>query len=39
MMQTKLTISQPNDRYEQEADRMADVVMRMPEPVIQQTPT
>ena len=34
-VQTKLTISQPNDKYEQEADRMADEVMRMPEPVVQ----
>jgi len=27
--QAKLTIGQPNDRYEQEADRVADQVMRM----------
>ncbi len=32
-VQTKLTIGQPHDRYEQEADRVADQVMRMPEPV------
>jgi hypothetical protein len=32
MVQPKLTIGQPNDRYEQEADRVADQVMRMPEP-------
>lgn len=25
-------LSEPGDRYEQEADRIADVVMRMPEP-------
>jgi hypothetical protein len=31
-VQPKLTIGQPNDRYEQEADRVADQVMRMPEP-------
>ena len=31
-VQAKLKIGQPNDRYEQEADRMADQVMRMPEP-------
>ncbi|MDB4582355.1 DUF4157 domain-containing protein [Draconibacterium sp.] len=31
-IQTKLTIGQPNDKYEQEADRVADQVMRMPEP-------
>jgi hypothetical protein len=30
-----LTIGQPNDRYEQEADRVADMVMRMPEPHLQ----
>jgi hypothetical protein len=32
LIQPKLTISQPNDKYEQEADRVADQVMRMPEP-------
>lgn len=31
-IQTKLTIGQPNDRYEQEADRVADQVMHMPAP-------
>ena len=35
LIQAKLTINQPNDRYEQEADRVADVVMRMPEPRLQ----
>ncbi len=30
-IQPKLTINQPNDVYEQEADAMADKVMRMPE--------
>ena len=34
-LQAKLTIGQPNDKYEQEADRVADEVMRMPEPRIQ----
>jgi hypothetical protein len=34
-LQTKLRISEPGDRYEQEADRIADQVMRMPEPVVQ----
>lgn len=34
-IQTKLTINQPGDRYEQEADRVADQVMRMPEPSFQ----
>mgnify|MGYP000875915458 CR=1 FL=1 len=33
--QPKLTISQPGDPYEQEAERVADQVMRMPEPVVQ----
>lgn len=33
--QAKLTIVQPNDKYEQEADRVADQVMRMPEPKLQ----
>jgi hypothetical protein len=32
-MQTKLTISEPGDQYEQEADRVAETVMRMPEPI------
>jgi len=31
-LQTKLSIGQPGDKYEQEADRVADAVMRMPEP-------
>ena len=30
--QAKLTIGQPNDKYEQEADRVADQVMSMPDP-------
>lgn len=30
IIQPKLTINQPNDIYEQEADAMADKVMRMP---------
>jgi hypothetical protein len=33
-VQTKLTVGAPNDLYEQEADRVADTVMRMPEPRI-----
>lgn len=32
VLQRKLTIGQPNDPYEQEADRVADQVMRMLEP-------
>lgn len=39
IVQAKLTINQPNDIYEQEADRVADQVMRMPEPTIQPKPT
>ena len=31
-VQAKLRIGQPGDKYEQEADRVADQVMRMPEP-------
>ena len=31
-IQTKLAINKPGDKYEQEADRVADKVMRMPEP-------
>jgi len=30
-IQTKLTVNQPGDRYELEADRVAEQVMRMPE--------
>jgi hypothetical protein len=32
VIQAKLKMGQPNDKYEQEADRVADQVMRMPEP-------
>jgi hypothetical protein len=32
LVQPKLTVNPPGDRYEQEADEMADQVMRMPEP-------
>lgn len=35
VIQPQLTIGQPNDKYEQEADRVADQVMRMPEPAVQ----
>ncbi len=31
-LQTKLRIGQPGDKYEQEAERVAEHVMRMPEP-------
>jgi hypothetical protein len=38
-IQAKLKIGQPNDKYEQEADRVADQVMSMPDPKIQRAPT
>jgi hypothetical protein len=38
LIQAKLTIGAPNDVYEQEADQVADQVMRMPEPAIQAKP-
>lgn len=31
-VQAKLTINQPGDKYEQEADRVAEQIMRMPDP-------
>ncbi|MBW2738206.1 MAG: DUF4157 domain-containing protein [Deltaproteobacteria bacterium] len=34
-LQAKLKIGQPGDKYEQEADRVADAVMRMPVPGVQ----
>jgi len=34
-LQAKMRIGQPGDKYEQEADRVADTVMRMPEPGVQ----
>ena len=37
-VQAKLTIGQPNDKYEQEADRVADQVMAMPDPKLQRQP-
>jgi Domain of unknown function (DUF4157) len=36
-LQAKLTISSPGDLYEQEADRVSEQVMRMPEPQLQRT--
>ena len=33
-IQTKLEVGAPNDRFEQEAERVADQVMRMPDPSI-----
>ena len=38
-LQTKLTVNQPGDRYEQEADRVADQIMCLPEPSLQRQPT
>lgn len=35
IVQTKLTIGQPSDKYEREANRVADMVMRLPEPRVQ----
>lgn len=35
MIQAKLTIGQPRDKYEREADRVAEQVMQAPEPTIQ----
>ena len=35
ILQTKLTVNKPGDAHEQEADRVADQVMRMPEPRLQ----
>src|SRR5262245_32817638 len=32
LIQAKLNINQPGDEYEQEGDRIADTVMRMPAP-------
>jgi hypothetical protein len=37
VLQAKLRVGQPNDIYEQEADRVAEQVMRMPDPVLQRT--
>ena len=34
-IQAKLVVGQPGDKYEQEADRVAEAVMRMPEPQVQ----
>ena len=38
-IQAKLKIGAPNDKYEQEADRVADQVMRMPDPAVRLKPT
>ncbi|MDJ0719872.1 MAG: DUF4157 domain-containing protein, partial [Prochloraceae cyanobacterium] len=33
-IQAKLTVGQPDDKYEQEADRVADQIMQMPDPEV-----
>ncbi len=38
-LQPKLNIGRPGDKYEREADRVAEQVMRMPGPGIQRQPT
>jgi len=38
LVQPKLTVGEPNNKYEQQADRVADTVMRMPEPDLQGRP-
>jgi len=38
-IQTKLEIGEPNEKFEQEADRVADKVMRTSETGIQMKPT
>ena len=38
-LQAKLRINQPGDPFEREADRVAEQVMRMPEPGLQRKPT
>lgn len=39
LIQAKLKIGQPGDKYEQEADRVAETVSRMPEQGINRKPT
>ena len=39
LIQARLKIGQSNDKYEQEADRVAEQVMSMPDPRIQRAPT
>ncbi len=38
-VQAKLKVNPPGDIYEQEADNLADALMRMPAPAIQRAPT
>ena len=37
-LQTKLAVNQPGDEYEQEADRISEQIMRMPEPAARVQP-
>lgn len=37
-LQARLKVSQPNDKYEQEADRIANLMMQMPEPEVLRQP-
>ncbi|HEY0602401.1 MAG TPA: hypothetical protein VGD58_05795 [Herpetosiphonaceae bacterium] len=39
LLQTKLAVSTPGDAHEQEADRLADTVLRMPEPLLARAET
>jgi len=38
LLQAKLGLGPPGDRFEREADRVADQVMRLPEPQVQMKP-
>lgn len=38
IVQPKLTVNTPDDKYEREADRVADAVMRMPDPLVSRHP-
>ena len=38
-IQSKLKVGAPNDIYEQEADRVAEQIMRMPASAVQRAPT
>lgn len=37
-IQAKMTVGKPNDTYEQEADRVANTVMRMSDPIVHRQP-
>ncbi len=39
ILQARLRVGEPDDVYELEADRVADAVMRMSEPIMQPKPT